>query len=94
LRFYREYFQPVAEREVVKYRHRCHVAYKDTAFAINLDQLSGSQQENVYLEIKARTWSAKDALHKAELISQLLEKFGFNAENQFKIEYVDLIEKV
>lgn len=94
LRFYREYFQPTAEREVVKHRHRCHVAYKDTAFAINLDRLSGSNSNNVYLEIKARTWSAKDATHKAQLINELLELFGVTQGNQFKIEYVDLIEKV
>ncbi len=94
LRFYREYFQPSAEREVVKYRRRCHVAYKDTAFAINLDRLIGARNENVYLEIKARTWSAKDAMHKAELIGELLEKFDVKEENQFKIEYVDLIKQV
>jgi len=92
LRFYREYFKPVAEKEVVKLRQRCHILYKETDFAINLDQLTGTQ--NVYLEIKARTWSAKDALHKAALIGELLEKFGFKQENQFKAEYVDLIEKV
>ena len=94
LRFYREYFQPAAEREVVKHRRRCHVAYKETAFAINLDRLAGPTPANVYLEIKARTWSAKDALRKAELIGELLEIFGFKEESQFKIEYVDLIEQV
>lgn len=93
LRFYREYFQPTSEREVVKHRRRCHIVYKDTDFAINLDHLKGSESHNVYLEIKSRTWSAKDALHKAELISQLLEKFNFSTQNQFKIEYVDLTKE-
>ncbi len=94
LRFYREYFKPIAEQEVVKHRRRCHTSYKDTNFAINLDHLVDSKNENVYLEIKARTWSAKDALQKAELISQLLEKFGFKEENQFKVEYVNLINQM
>ena len=91
LRFNREYFKPAAEREVMKYRRRCHVTYKDTDFDINLDQLNGKADNNVYLEIKSRTWSAKDALHKAELIGELLEKFGFKEEDQFKIEYVDIV---
>lgn len=90
LRFYREYFQPVAEREVTKLRYRCHIIFEDKDFAINLDQINGEAPHNVYLEIKSRTWSAKDAVVKAELIGKLLEIFGFAADNQFKIEYVDL----
>jgi 5-methylthioadenosine/S-adenosylhomocysteine deaminase len=91
LRFYREYFKPKAEREVVKHRRRCHIDYKDTDFAINLDQLSNHESDNVYLEIKSRTWSAKDALRKAELIGELLEKFQIKTENQLKVEYIDLV---
>ncbi|MBN1995779.1 MAG: amidohydrolase family protein [Anaerolineae bacterium] len=93
LRFYREYFKPVAEREVVKRRRRCHINYKNTDFAINLDQLSDAGLDNVYLEIKSRTWSAKDALHKAELIGELLEKFQIKTENQLKAEYIDLMQE-
>ena len=91
LRFYQEYFNPTHIREVVKHRRRCHIVYKDTDFAINLDQIGQSQSEqSVYLEIKSRTWSAKDAVRKVELIGELLEVFGFTQENLFKIEYVDL----
>lgn len=90
LRFNREYFKPAYEQEVVKHRRRCHTVYKDTAFAINLDQLVGSGGD-VYLEIKSRTWSAKDALHKAKLMAELLEKFGFKQDDQLKIEYVDIV---
>ena len=90
LRFYREYFKPTAEHEVVKHRRRTHITYKETDFAINLDRLSGTEAGDVYLEIKSRTWSAKDALYKAELIGELLEKFGVKRENLLKIEYVDL----
>jgi 5-methylthioadenosine/S-adenosylhomocysteine deaminase len=90
LRFYREYFKPIAEREVSKHRQRCHILYKETDLAINLDQLSSPEPNSAYLEIKSRTWSAKDAMHKAELISELLEKFGFKREDQFKVDYIDL----
>ena len=90
LRFYREYFKPVSEREVVKKRRRSHIVYKDTDFAINLDQIVGAK-DGVYLEIKSRTWSAKDAVRKSELIGELLETLGFKEQNRFKIEYVDLV---
>jgi 5-methylthioadenosine/S-adenosylhomocysteine deaminase len=90
LRFYREYFKPSAEREVVKRRRRCHVLYQDTDFAINQDQLSGPETAgNAYLEIKSRTWSARDAVHKAQLIGELLEKLNIKSEHRFQVEYVD-----
>ena len=80
-----------AEREVEKQRRRAHILYQETDLAINLDQLSSPEPNSCYLEIKARTWSAKDALHKAELISELLEKFGIKREDQFTMEYIDLM---
>ncbi len=89
LRFYREYFAPRQERRVVKRRQRFHVFYKATDFAINLDQLRVPEEPGYYLEIKSRTWSARDAQHKAELISELLDLFGAETENQLKIEYAD-----
>lgn len=91
LRFLREYFRPTTEIEVAKQRQRAHIVYKDTDFAINLDRLLEVQDNTVYLEIKSRTWSAKDAVHKAELMGELLEKFGVKTEDQFKIEYVDVV---
>lgn len=81
LRFYREYFKPIAEQEVVKQRNRCHINYQGTDFAINLDRLSEPESGSLYLEIKSRTWSAKDAWRKAELIAELLEKLQIKAEN-------------
>jgi 5-methylthioadenosine/S-adenosylhomocysteine deaminase len=89
LRFYREYFDPDEERQVVKRRRRFHIIYKDTDFAINLDQISLPENEGYYLEIKSRTWSARDAEHKAELIGELLELFGVRTEDRLKVEYVD-----
>ena len=57
LRFYREYFQPTAERTIEKDRRRWHVLYKKTEFAINIDRLIQPQRDGYYLEIKSRTWS-------------------------------------
>lgn len=89
LRFYREYFKPVAEHEVVKHRRRCHILYKETDFAVNQDRLLNGDPQEVYLEIKSRTWSAKDALHKAALIGELLELLHIKTEDRLKVEYVD-----
>ncbi|MEJ2558242.1 MAG: amidohydrolase family protein [Anaerolineae bacterium] len=89
LRFYREYFKPDEERQVIKRRQRFHIIYKETDFAINLDQLRMPEEKGYYLEIKSRTWSARDAEHKAELISELLGFFGAKMEDRLKIEYVD-----
>lgn len=89
LRFYREYFRPSQEQEVVKHRQRCHVNYRDTSFAVNLDEVDGK----LYLEIKCRTWSAKDATHKADLMGELLDILKLKTEDQFKIEYVDLVQQ-
>ncbi len=91
LRFYREYFKPTSEQEVHKHRHRCHITYKETGFAVNLDQVP-EVTDIVFLEIKSRTWSAKDAVHKAGLIGELLELLGIGEKSQFKIEYVDIAQ--
>ncbi len=93
LRFYREYFQPDEERQVIKRRQRYHVIYKETDFAINLDEVQTPEEKGYYLEIKSRTWSARDAEHKAELIGELLDLFGVKTEDLLKIEYVDFVTK-
>lgn len=89
-RFYREYFKPDKEIQVEKYRKRYHITYKNTQFAVNLDTLSNGSG-GTYLEIKSRTWSARDAEHKAVLIGELLELFGTEKENQVLKEYLHLV---
>jgi len=91
LRFYREYFKPSTEQEVIKLRRRCHINFQGTDFAINLDHVSSTIPNSVYLEIKSRTWSAKDALRKADLIAELLDKLEIKTENLLKTEYIDSI---
>jgi len=88
LRFYREYFQPRRVKEVVKWRNRYRIRYKDVDFAINIDKLSKPAQEEYFLEIKSRTWSQEDALRKATLAVELLERFGIRPEELVRGEYV------
>ncbi|NUQ39218.1 MAG: amidohydrolase family protein [Caldilineales bacterium] len=90
LRFYREYFNPRREIEVVKWRHRYRVMFEETEFAVNIDQVTRPQGLGAFIEIKARTWSASDAEHKAGLISRLLRLLGLPAGRAVRGEYVDL----
>lgn len=88
LRFYREYFKPVGEREVEKDRRRWLVRYKDTEFFLNLDRLIVPAHAVSYLEIKSRTWSRRDAEEKAQFIGELLSLFGTSPEATVTEEYV------
>jgi 5-methylthioadenosine/S-adenosylhomocysteine deaminase len=90
LRFYREYFKPTEEREIQKDRRRWLVMYRGEEFFVNLDQLRLPSLPGYYLEVKARTWSRRDAEEKAGLIAQLLEVFGASASDAVEAEYVDL----
>ncbi|MBN1402447.1 MAG: amidohydrolase family protein [Anaerolineae bacterium] len=93
LRFYREYFQPKVEREIVKHRERYHIRYKGLDFAVNLDKILQPARAPFYVEIKSRTWSQRDALRKARLISELLRLFGAQPEDMLQQEYVDLFDE-
>jgi 5-methylthioadenosine/S-adenosylhomocysteine deaminase len=88
-RFYREYFQPVEELVVHKQRHRYHIRYGGTDFALNLDRVTRPELPGCFLEIKSRTWSAQDAERKAELMGQLLDRLDVD-EEVVKPEYVEL----
>ena len=90
LRFYREYFRPTGELAIHKDRLRWHVMYNDTKFAINIDRLVKPAHEGWYLEIKARTWSKRDAEEKAERIGEILDVIGIGHEAVIGKEYVQL----
>lgn len=94
LRFYREYFQPTSEVEVVKWRNRYRVLYEDTEFAINLDRITRPQGLGTYLEIKSRTWSAADAEEKATLAAKLLRQLGLSAGRDGHGDYLDIVRTV
>jgi 5-methylthioadenosine/S-adenosylhomocysteine deaminase len=90
LRFYREYFQPSQERELIKDRRRWHVAYKGVVFFVNVDRVSHPKLPDTYVEIKSRTWSAKDAEFKAALIQEMLAILKVQPADILEDEYVEM----
>ncbi len=90
VRFYREYFEPSRELEVDKDRLRWRILYKDTDFAINLDQLNQPKLPGFFLEIKSRTWSRSDADRKAALITELLQLLGVDPVSVVRQEYAEI----
>jgi 5-methylthioadenosine/S-adenosylhomocysteine deaminase len=92
LRFYREYFKPAAEVTIKKIRLRWRVLYKGTEFYINLDRVD-QPDLGYFLEVKSRTWSRRDAVHKARIASDLLTFLGASPIEAVVQDYVELIEK-
>ncbi len=89
-RFYREYFAPDHVVEIEKQRRRWRILYGGEDFAVNLDTIAAGPAEGMYLEIKSRSWSARDAEEKAALIGEMLALCGISEANLVKQEYVDL----
>jgi 5-methylthioadenosine/S-adenosylhomocysteine deaminase len=90
LRFYREYFRPLHEREINKERRRYHIIYKDTEFAVNVDHVTLPDLPGWFMEIKSRTWSPRDADKKAALISELLALLKIEPQRVTRTEYVEI----
>jgi 5-methylthioadenosine/S-adenosylhomocysteine deaminase len=90
LRFYREYFKPAGEEMIQKDRLRWHIKYKDTEFFVNLDTME-KPELGQFLEIKSRTWSRKDADHKAELALELIALLGLIGGETMTQDYIEVI---
>jgi 5-methylthioadenosine/S-adenosylhomocysteine deaminase len=91
LRFYREYFMAHEELVIEKDRLRWHIRYKDTELFVNLDQMI-KPAIGYFLEIKSRTWSRKDAEHKAELASELIQLLGAGEGEIVTRDYIEVID--
>jgi 5-methylthioadenosine/S-adenosylhomocysteine deaminase len=91
LRFYREYFKPCSEIEIHKDRLRWLVRFRGVEFFVNVDRVSHPEHEGWFLEVKARTWSRRDAQEKAALISDLLHELGTEGSRAVRQEYPDLL---
>jgi len=89
LRFYQEYFQPRHTMALEKHRRRFRIKYQGVDLAINLDRLTKPVQDGLFLEIKSRTWSKRDAERKAERIGDLLALLEVPAEDLVRREYAD-----
>jgi len=88
-RFYREYFKPIRERDVVKDRRRWLVVFHGVQFYVHLDRLAKPHIGD-FLELKSRTWSRRDAQDKAAVISELLRVLGTNPDEATERDYVEL----
>ncbi len=89
LRFYREYFQPQHERELHKDRRRWHILYQGVLFYVNLDRVLNPELVDTFVEIKSRTWSAKDAENKANRIQEMFKILGIAATDIVRDEYLE-----
>lgn len=90
LRFYREYFKPEGEVEIEKDRLRYLVRYEDLEFFINIDRLI-KPDLGYFLEVKARTWSRKDAQKKSNLAAKLVVLLGSSSLEAMNKDYLDVI---
>jgi 5-methylthioadenosine/S-adenosylhomocysteine deaminase len=93
LRFYREYLNPLEEHEIVKLRRRNRFVYKDTEFAINIDEMITPDQPGYFLEIKSRTWSKRDAEKKAGLIADILGLLKISDDQLTREGYSELVAR-
>ncbi|HEX9018117.1 MAG TPA: amidohydrolase family protein [Anaerolineaceae bacterium] len=91
LRFYREYFKPVEEREVEKDRQRFLVRYKETEFFINIDEIK-MPALGKFVEVKSTTWSRQDANRKAALAKELIEFLGATPAGSTSKDYIEMIK--
>jgi 5-methylthioadenosine/S-adenosylhomocysteine deaminase len=89
LRFYREYFTPVSEVFIEKDRRRWRVLFRGTEFYINLDRID-QPDLGYFLEVKSRTWSRRDAEHKAHMATKLIEFMGAQAVEKVTQDYLEL----
>jgi 5-methylthioadenosine/S-adenosylhomocysteine deaminase len=90
LRFLREYFVPDSELAIEKKRLRWLVKYKDTEFYVNLDTVDKPDLGH-FLEVKSRTWSLKDAEHKAELVAELVKVLGADPVETLTQDYAEIV---
>ncbi|MBX3082818.1 MAG: amidohydrolase family protein [Anaerolineae bacterium] len=91
LRFYREYFRPIEEREVQKERLRWHILYKGVLFYVNVDIMQSPFAGQLFLEIKSQTWSQRDAEYKAHLVTEILSILGLSPEKRIRKEYLEFV---
>jgi 5-methylthioadenosine/S-adenosylhomocysteine deaminase len=91
LRFYREYFKPTREVFIQKDRRRWRVLFRGTEFYLNLDRVE-QPDLGYFIEAKSRTWSRRDAEHKAELARELIACLGATPADAVAEDYVEIAE--
>jgi len=91
LRFYREYFRPSDEITITKDRQRWLINFRETEFFVNLDEMSEPPLGR-FAEVKSRTWSRRDAEHKAALTRELLDVLGLSRSETVGSDYIDVVD--
>lgn len=91
LRFYREYFKPAQETIIEKQRLRWRILFHGLEFYINLDRMDKPDLGH-FLEIKSRTWSRKDAEHKAQVARELIRFLGITGEASISQDYIEIVK--
>jgi 5-methylthioadenosine/S-adenosylhomocysteine deaminase len=92
LRFYREYFTPTDEVVIEKHRLRWRILFQGTEFYINLDRVDNPDLGH-FLEVKSRTWSRRDAEHKALVAKDLILYLGALSQETLTQDYIDIVTK-
>jgi 5-methylthioadenosine/S-adenosylhomocysteine deaminase len=90
LRFYREYFKPSQEIAIEKHRLRWRVLFQGTEFYINLDRIDEPTLGH-FLEVKSRTWSRRDAEHKARIASELIPYLSVTQGEPVTQDYLEIV---
>jgi len=90
LRFYREYFKPTQETVIEKHRLRWRILYHGLEFFINLDRMDNPALGH-FLEVKSRTWSRRDAEHKALVTRELIHSIGITNEIPVSQDYIEIV---
>jgi len=92
LRFYREYFKPVSEKEINKERLRFLISYENTEFFVNIDTVNEPKLGH-FLEVKSRTWSRKDAEQKSKLVLKLIQQLNASPDATITEDYIEIASK-
>ncbi|MEO0562242.1 MAG: amidohydrolase family protein [Chloroflexota bacterium] len=91
LRFYREYFQAPYEYELQKDRQRWHVKYQDVLYYVNIDRvIKPNVDDTIFIELKSRTWSLRDAEQKADHIREMLMILGISPDSVVDQNYMQM----
>lgn len=90
LRFYHEYFKPTGQITIEKMRRRWRVLFQGTEFFINVDEVVNPAL-GYFVEVKSRTWSRRDAEHKASVAVELLNFLGASPDEALKEDYIEIV---
>jgi 5-methylthioadenosine/S-adenosylhomocysteine deaminase len=89
-RFYNEYFNPEGEIKIEKNRHRWRILFQGVEFYINVDQLTDPDLGS-FLEIKSRTWSRRDAEHKATVAIEIMRSLDASPDEVIANDYIEIV---